>query len=682
MENNINDLLQKIVRICDSDEKKAKALRIIDELSLEQGGIEIRPISVDELSNKTFYIPNYQRGYRWEPKQVEELLQDILDFMLENEDGSYYIQPLVVTTGPCNNCKMNNCSIKKPYWEVIDGQQRLTTIFLITKYLTGPLYTITYETRKGSADFLAKLTTSEDSKTLSESNIDFTHMYEAYVAIDNWVSENLVSHLMRNKFIETLRNRVKFIWYEPQNDNPKDVFTRLNKGRISLTNAELIKALLLNSANYDKGPEIERLQKEIPEKWHEIETTLQNDEFWAFITKRGDNRDSRIDLIFEIIYKNNLLSGANKEEDYGKDGYNTFRYFYSYFRKIGFSRRALDLVWEQIWQVYSTLMSWYEDDVIYNYVGYLVSAYCNYKIPSDRNKSEKEWSSHTVLYLLIKEWGTCHTKSAFIKKLQIRIVEYLKERYNSNKVTGTDGKLDMDSLLDIQYETEDNPKRNCCPILLLHNVQTIVNHIKARRKSKEVQTERFPFHLFNAETWDVEHIASATTNDLTTKGQQNEWIRNVLPFIGDEDRLKLIKYYSKKKIISKDFSLLFATVCSTLSANDNGSDFNKNLIWNYVLLDSHTNRSYGNNLFSIKSRIIKEKENGIRTFCVINNNNSPDPKPITVSTFVPICTKLVFYKYFSKISTDNNLWTEKDAEKYKENIKETLNELINSDEKK
>lgn len=675
MDNNIKDLLQKIVRICDSGEKKTEALRLLDELSEEQGGIDIRPISVDELSNKTFFIPNYQRGYRWEPKQVEELLQDILDFMLENEDGSYYIQPLVVTTGPCNNCKMNNYSIKKPYWEVIDGQQRLTTIFLITKYLTGPLYTITYETRNGSAEFLSTLSL-DVSKNTSKDNIDYTHMYDAYVAIDKWVSENLVSHLMRNKFIETLRNRVKFIWYEPQNDNPKDVFTRLNKGRISLTNAELIKALLLNSANYDKGPEIERLQKEIPEKWHDIETTLQNEEFWAFITKRGDNRDSRIDLIFEIIYKNNLLSGANKEEDYGKDGYNTFRYFYSYFRKIGFSRRALDLVWEQIWQVYSTLMSWYEDDVIYNYVGYLVSAYCNYKIPSDRNKSEKDWSSSTVLYLLIKEWGTCHTKSSFIKKLQSQIVEYLKDRYKK----GNDGKLNIENLLNIQYETEENPKRNCCPILLLHNVQTIVNHINARRNSKEVQTERFPFHLFNAETWDVEHIASATTNDLTTKGQQNEWIRNVLPFIGANEQKKLVTYFNKKNNNPGEFSLLFSKVCGTLNANDNGSNFNKNLIWNYVLLDSHTNRSYGNNLFSIKSRIIKEKENGRRTYCDVNKDNI-ESYCKTVSTFVPICTKLVFYMYFSKMSTDNNHWTKEDAENYKKNIKETLNELIKSDEK-
>ncbi|WP_281778494.1 DUF262 domain-containing protein, partial [Helicobacter suis] len=89
----------------------------------------------------TFKIPAYQRGYRWREKEVKTLLEDITDFIEEKADevDKYYsLQPLVV--------KKN----EKEVWNVIDGQQRLTTLFLIIKYLDDDdtdLFKIEYETR-------------------------------------------------------------------------------------------------------------------------------------------------------------------------------------------------------------------------------------------------------------------------------------------------------------------------------------------------------------------------------------------------------------------------------------------------------------------------------------------------------------------------------------------------------
>ena len=59
-----------------------------------------------------FIIPSYQRGYRWERKQVETLLNDIMD----NGDKPYCLQPVVVRKRDDGK------------FELIDGQQRLTTI--------------------------------------------------------------------------------------------------------------------------------------------------------------------------------------------------------------------------------------------------------------------------------------------------------------------------------------------------------------------------------------------------------------------------------------------------------------------------------------------------------------------------------------------------------------------------
>ena len=80
--------------------------------------------TIKDLENFNFYIPNYQRGYRWDKIEVNALLQDILDFYQtdKNQESFYCLQPIVVKKD------------SKKY-KVIDGQQRLTTIFLIIKFL-------------------------------------------------------------------------------------------------------------------------------------------------------------------------------------------------------------------------------------------------------------------------------------------------------------------------------------------------------------------------------------------------------------------------------------------------------------------------------------------------------------------------------------------------------------------
>ena len=108
----------------------------------------LRLKSVNELLNYQFFIPSYQRGYRWSRQQVEDLLNDIWEFTLDvkqdKNKGFYCLQPIVVK-------KNKDDPIK---WDVIDGQQRLTTIFIILKYsqhilsmLRKEYYSIEYQTR-------------------------------------------------------------------------------------------------------------------------------------------------------------------------------------------------------------------------------------------------------------------------------------------------------------------------------------------------------------------------------------------------------------------------------------------------------------------------------------------------------------------------------------------------------
>ena len=139
---------------------------------MESNIIENGFIPVKDLENKKFLIPSYQRGYRWD-NEVNALLDDIRDFTnYKKSDNDFYsLQPIVVK-------KDENKYI------VIDGQQRLTTIFLIIKYIENKsFFSIEYETRKQSSEFLENIGSKkeDDSK-----NIDFYYFFQAYKNIINF----------------------------------------------------------------------------------------------------------------------------------------------------------------------------------------------------------------------------------------------------------------------------------------------------------------------------------------------------------------------------------------------------------------------------------------------------------------------------------------------------------------
>ena len=132
---------------------------------MEENKIELK--SVSELLGMKFFIPNYQRGYRWTEQQVKDLLNDIWEFSKKKkqEYEFYCLQPLVVKRKDedvLNSIKAATSieeveTLLKGSWEVIDGQQRLTTLFIILSVLEEKsLYSIEYETRDDSKDFLKK----------------------------------------------------------------------------------------------------------------------------------------------------------------------------------------------------------------------------------------------------------------------------------------------------------------------------------------------------------------------------------------------------------------------------------------------------------------------------------------------------------------------------------------------
>jgi hypothetical protein len=549
---------------------------------MENNSISIR--TINDLLKSNFFIPSYQRGYRWTEQQVTQLLNDIHEFSPKEIQNSkektwYCLQPVVVKKKGDNE------------WEVIDGQQRLTTIYLILYYLNQryteegrtKLFELEYETRLGSANYLKnELGKYKEDNT----NIDYFHISVAYQTIKNWFRENKVEKSFEPKFYDS----TKFIWYETSDSDSIDIFTRINSGKIPLTNAELIKALFLNSSNFPNA-DTEKLrlkQLEIASEWDRIEYALQDDSFWYFINENENKLATRIEFIF------NLMSGKSSD-----DKYSTFHFFNEKFKTK--SAEEINDNWQEIKKYFQTLEEWYNDRELYHKIGYLIAVGTDIK----NILNEKDGKSKTEFRYSIDQ----EIKSKF-EKVKLKELEYNEEYVRK--------------------------------ILLLHNIQTML--------SNENETTRFPFDRYKKESWDVEHIHAIATEVKVKKEKQAEWLNN--NFIKTENHKneelnKQIEFIKSGNTI--DENKFEAIISYVLGEEDNS-------LQNLCLLDSKTNRSYKNDSFKEKrKKIIKREKEG---------------------TFIPICTKNVFMKYYSNNVKDIELWNESDRKSYFEEIQNVISQYL------
>jgi len=590
---------------------------------MANNNISIKTIS--DLLKSNFFIPSYQRGYRWTEQQVADLLNDINEFSPKeipnsNEKTWYCLQPIVVKQKTENE------------WDVIDGQQRLTTIYLILYYLNQryteegrtKLFELQYETRKDSAKYLKN---ELGNKEKDDTNIDYFHISTAYQTVKKWFKEKEVEKSFEPKFYDF----TKVIWYEAStNEDSIDIFTRINSGKIPLTNAELIKALFLRKTNFGKPDIVEEDEKirlkqlEIASEWDRIEYTLQDDSFWYFINKIENNLATRIEFVFNLMYEvaqaedkeveeRKKLGITTKEqiderkkehltilERFGNDEYSTFRFFNEKFKTK--SEKEINDNWQEIKKYFQTIEEWYNDRELYHKIGYLIAIGTNIKnILKEKNEKSKTKFSN---------WIKQEIQSKF-KNMNLEEVGY-----NGSYVR---------------------------EILLLHNIQTMLNN--------ENETSRFPFDRYKKESWDVEHIHAIATEVKVKKENQVDWLKN--NFIKTENHqdkdinneIEQIKK-SSKTIDENKFESIIKYV---LGEEDNG-------LQNLCLLDRGTNRSYKNDSYKLKREkiIIREME----------------------GTFIPICTKNVFLKYYSTNIKDLEVWNESDRKSYFEKLQEVISQYL------
>lgn len=509
--------------------------------------------TIGELLENKFFIPSYQRGYRWTERQVEDLLNDVWDFITKTgkKDNEWYcLQPVVVK-------KINN------HYEVLDGQQRLTTIFLILKHLERFIeserksFEIEYETRNTENSNSRLFLQSIDLKSEKESieNIDYFHIFQAYQKIKEWfqTKANQGYNSISSKFITPFLESTKVIWYEVSSEKDAiEIFTRINMGKIPLTNAELIKALFLNSSNSPDSDteEIRLRQLEIASEWDRMEYSLQNDELWYFINNSENELPTRIEFLFNIM-KN--IDGIKN----GNDQYSTFRFFSEKFKSK--SKDEIDTNWKEIKRIFQTIEEWFTDRELYHKIGFLISA-------------------DSEIVELLKEVKNTQ-KHEFRKLLDIKIAEKVKC-----------AKLD-----ELEY---GNPLVK--KVLLLHNIQTMLNN-------KE-ETTRFPFVRYKDKKigWDIEHIHAIATKVKVKYEDQNSWLINNFVKTEQHTNLELnIQIENAIKEINQITEDDFQSIIEYVLGDDD------NNIRNLCLLDRGTNRSYKNDSFKNKrNKIIENEKNG------------------------------------------------------------------------
>lgn len=566
-----------------------------------------------------YLIPSYQRGYRWTELHVTALLEDIDAFLQKQSVGatiqSYCLQPVVVVERQDEEGKR--------IWEIIDGQQRLTTLYIILKRLGRTCYELFFDKRNKSTSFLRNLSPA----TLCHDNPDFHFMSEAYRCIDEWFTKKEEEDITyADDFAVQLLKNVQVIWYNvklastsasAQESEKINIFNRLNIGKIPLDDAELVRALLMSRV--DEQTEHEKLmrQAEFSNEWQEIELWLKQDEVWRFLTSK--NYDNHIQLIFELIAKNQ-----------NSKNYSTYKWFEKQVRNSGNETEKAKELWKKVKQVFGKLRYWYNDRTLYHFIGFLLSTEIA-RIDDILDKSEQD-------------------KDSFCK-------------WVTSLVTGF---LNNVNLKELSYTENHKELTN---VLLLFNVLS-VHQLKANPQN------RFPFNLYNdikrGEKWSLEHIHAQRSQDpLKRKDVIRRWIDDTLASIEHVDEIvkpsdthaadvneksepihvcltelkaRLHDMSQMPEIDIDEFNSLKDKIIDAFE-----SESTKHELENMALLSCHANASLNNAIFPVKrDRIIQMEREG---------------------KFIPPCTRNVFLKIYSKADSQPFFWSYEDKLNYMNEIK-------------
>lgn len=568
-----------------------------------------------------FFVPGYQRGYRWDTTDVTRLLDDIWN----NQEPFYNLQPVVV------KLHRQGSNGQTQHWELVDGQQRLTTLYLIFLFMhTSGLnrsvlpYELHYETRPGSQTYLKSL--DPDGH---EQNIDYYHLYQAYACIEQWFdAHDNRRQYVANKFYEALFEKVRVIWYEAPHDmDSTALFTRLNVGRIPLTDAELIKALLLSKVSADQTLR----SQEVASQWDVIERDLHAPDLWGFVAggnrgKEDDRYPTRISLLLDT------LAPAPKGHPPGRKlpRYHTFEVLRTSIEDTP------EEFWKKVLNLHDLILGWFNDRNLYHKIGYLVltgTAFGELARLADNQK-----------------------KSQIERQLDQRIRASLPLRVSEIEALSYINKSDYDKLL---------------RLLLLMNVETM--------RLTPHSNQRFPFHLHAGTEWSLEHIHAQNAESLSKAEQWHAWLHQHLtalralaaePVADQAQLIADIEAAIPQAKSASNFGTIFQGLVARVVNAFNPPDAqgamtaqSMHSISNLALLSKADNSLLSNSVFEVKRQnvLIVDRKGG----------------------YIPVCTRNVFLKYYTTADAhQNHFWSMQDRKHYFSAIADTVKKYLKPEEQK
>lgn len=584
-------------------------------------------------AGKQFVIPEYQRGYKWDNQQIVQLLKDINHFeYVEGTEMFYCLQNITLVKTSDDD------------YNVVDGQQRLTTLVLLlsflgeTKLIENRLF---YNVRPSSNDFIQEYIIGNKSDIIrvfdcngencnwsgfveqlkSDSCRDFDHqdvyyMFKAYSKIKCWMSENKIN---LEQFSSKLLNHVKVIVNAPKTKDEQTLFNNLNSGQVHLDGADLVRAIIItrlpkvvhnneldereivmvNETRVKIGMELDRINSWWIDKRDYYRSIVR-----AVKTKKSDSiLFNEVNYPIDCLYKLFVLASKDKEI--------SVEYF---------EEKSSDITafYENLIKLQRTIEDWYNDQLLYHLVFYvLYYTSTNFTTLYEQWLSKKTTRNSFVDFLkkqIVDEFNSWNEAYAILA------ANYPANVKNSGDVTHTDnsGNISNDSAA-----SDNHTNANKCYFdenwfqsnqNELVKVMILVDIIDSTDEKKENgQTSCLPVDAMIKKTEDEkEHIFPQTPRSNKPKDNNAEEIKAYVDYINNkkpsEDMPDLKFDVSETgKWEEKEWSNMKEKINERIK-----QIIPINSLGNMCLLDKSINASYGNDFFAVKHlKLMQKAKEGI-----------------------------------------------------------------------
>ncbi len=616
--------------------------------------VDTRNRSLLSSHNKKGYnIPEYQRGYKWTSNEVEILLDDIYSF--EGKDSEFYCLQGITLVENAND-----------FFNVVDGQQRLTTLFILLAYLdelelikdrlTYPENSIRSKTYEFLNDYILKkeeasLSVFEldwdtfNNATDGEYNYqDIYHIASTARTIHQWIrsKEETVKAFTKERFSKKILDNVKFIINNLKDTEEEKLFANVNSKRIPLDGADLVRAIII--------------------------TKVAREEFGDFSTDPtliSKVNERRIRIGWELDQINHWWNQEEIKEYFAPFGsisstgdikFNTEYYPVNYLYHLYaekeeqkilhlslFEKKEAIALYKEIKELQTILQEWYNDPELYHLLGYLFHH-------RSREKDEGSYFKELVDFWL--EENT--TRQLFRKRLiaDIRKSLFVKETDEETEIQDQINDLMPQSLpkeddseeiiLDNKDWYFDKPsQKELIKVLLLQDI------IYAE-KQKSVSMRLSP-QAFKRGEEDIEHIFPKVPAEKK-RDELERYVEYLNEYVLPDNESKIRSAKILKMLDLKGYEEVKKELDKYIPY------FNVNSIGNLVLLDASINRSIQNKPYAKKRvELIRKVNEGV---------------------FIHPHTLNVFTRNFGDNSSlesfDLEYWSKDDIENNFKSIKENL----------